>query len=137
MDDLRPGIYQHYKGLLYLALGIAFHQDAMTGVVLGQARHSESGDFYEVYTRRDNGQLCARRHDTEPDGRQFALYVPKYLHKGPGMAIRPLAMFQELVTIEGQEVPVQRFRYLGHEIPYIEQEREPVLGLESEVKNAE
>ena len=70
--DLRCGVYEHYKGKRYLVLGVA--------------RHTESGEL-------------------------MAVYVPLYQVPGPEMAARPLAMFTEDVNVEGEWRP--RFRYVG------------------------
>ncbi|WDI44141.1 DUF1653 domain-containing protein [Bremerella sp. P1] len=71
-DQLRPGRYRHYKGPMY--------------VVLGVARHSETEEPVVVY-RKDYGDKS--------------------------LWVRPLAMFVESVTVDGQEMP--RFEYLGPE----------------------
>lgn len=66
----KPGIYKHYKGMLYQ--------------VIGAARHSEDLEEYVVYQ---------------------ALYG-EY-----GLWVRPATMFQETVTIDGNEMP--RFNYIS------------------------
>ena len=55
-------------------------------IVLGVARHSETEEELVVY-RQDYGQQ--------------------------GLWVRPLAMFQETVAVNGQQVP--RFAYVGEE----------------------
>jgi hypothetical protein len=72
-EDLRCGVYEHYKGKRYLVLGVA--------------RHTESGEL-------------------------MAVYVPLYSVPGPQMAARPLAMFSEDLDVDGERRP--RFRYVGH-----------------------
>jgi hypothetical protein len=73
-EDLRCGVYEHYKGKRYLVLGVA--------------RHTESGEL-------------------------MAVYVPLYRVPGPQMAARPLAMFREDITVEGERRP--RFQYVGND----------------------
>lgn len=72
-DDLSCGVYEHYKGKRYLVLGVA--------------RHSETGE-------------------------DFVVYVPLYDHDGAPMWVRPAAMFAEAVEVDGIMRP--RFRYIGH-----------------------
>jgi len=69
---LSPGRFRHYKGPMY--------------VVLGVAKHSETEEPLVVY-RKDYGDKS--------------------------LWVRPLAMFIEKVTVDGQKVP--RFEYLGPE----------------------
>jgi hypothetical protein len=71
---VRPGRYRHYKGNEY--------------VVLGLARHSETGEEFVVY-RQDYGER--------------------------GMWVRPRGMFQEIVERDGVGLP--RFQFLGPENP--------------------
>lgn len=52
--DIPPGIYRHYKGSLY--------------VVLGLARHDDSGDVFVVYRSRQS-------YDTEIAGEGVMLRV--------------------------------------------------------------
>jgi hypothetical protein len=72
MEYLRCGVYEHYKGKRYLVLGVA--------------RHSETGE-------------------------SLVVYVPLYDVPAPQMAVRPLAMFLETVEVEGERRP--RFRHVG------------------------
>ena len=72
---LRCGVYEHYKGRKYLVLGVA--------------RHSETGEL-------------------------LAVYVPLYeLPDGGGvqMSVRPLEMFTEQVEVGSESRP--RFRFAG------------------------
>jgi hypothetical protein len=74
---LKCGLYKHYKGKRYLVLGVA--------------RHTETGEL-------------------------MAVYVP--LYELPGnelvqMAVRPLTMFTEQVVIGSERRP--RFRPIGEE----------------------
>ena len=74
--ELRCGVYEHYKGKKYLVLGVA--------------RHTETGEL-------------------------LAVYVPLYELPGGGegvqMAVRPLGMFTEDVTVGSVTRP--RFRFTG------------------------
>ncbi|HKP72218.1 MAG TPA: DUF1653 domain-containing protein [Pyrinomonadaceae bacterium] len=70
--ELRCGVYEHYKGKKYL--------------VLGSARHSETGE-------------------------EFVVYVTLYEHDGAAMWVRPVEMFTQEVEVGGERRP--RFRYVG------------------------
>ena len=71
-----------------LYIGIYEHYKGKRYEVIGVARHSETREELVVYK---------------------ALYETEY---GPeSLWVRPLAMFQETVTIDGEDKP--RFRYLG------------------------
>lgn len=68
-EALRCGIYEHYKGKKYLVLGVA--------------RHTETGEL-------------------------MAVYVPLYEladNEGAQMAVRPLKMFRELVEVGSETKP--------------------------------
>ena len=72
---LRCGVYEHYKGKKYLVLGVA--------------RHTETGELMVVY-------------------------VPLYElpdNEGVQMAVRPLEMFTEPVEAGPESRP--RFRFIG------------------------
>lgn len=74
-ESLRCGLYEHYKGKQYLVLGVA--------------RHTETGEL-------------------------MAVYIPLYeLPGGNGvqMAVRPLTMFTEKVLVGDEARP--RFRLKG------------------------
>lgn len=74
---LRCGVYEHYKGKRYLVLGVA--------------RHTETGEL-------------------------MAVYVPLYeLPGGDGvqMSVRPLEMFKGQVEVGSESRP--RFRFTGVE----------------------
>jgi hypothetical protein len=74
-EALRSGVYEHYKGKKYLVLGVA--------------RHTETGEL-------------------------MAVYVPLYelpRNRGVQMAVRPLKMFTEQVTNGAATMP--RFRFTG------------------------
>jgi hypothetical protein len=80
-ESLRCGIYEHYKGKKYLVLGVA--------------RHTETGE-------------------------SMVVYVPLYeLPGGNGvqMAVRPLTMFTEQVLV-GDE-PRPRFRFMDEDSPKV------------------
>jgi hypothetical protein len=70
----------------------------MTQPVPGRYRHYKGGE-YEV--------LGIARH-SETDER---LVVYRPLYNDSGMWVRPLAMFLEMVQVDGKTVP--RFAYLG------------------------
>lgn len=73
--ELRCGVYEHYKGKKYLVLGVA--------------RHTETGEL-------------------------MAVYVPLYElsdNHGVQMAVRPLEMFTEEVLVGSERRP--RFRFTG------------------------
>jgi len=67
---MKPGRYRHYKGREYIVLGVA--------------RHSETGEELVVY-RQDYGDH--------------------------GLWVRPKAMFGETVDLNGNAVP--RFKYIA------------------------
>jgi hypothetical protein len=74
---LRCGVYEHYKGKQYLVLGVA--------------RHTETGEL-------------------------MAVYVPLYElpdNRGAQMAVRPLEMFTEEVAVGTGTRP--RFRFKGED----------------------
>jgi hypothetical protein len=76
-ESLSCGIYQHYKGRKYLVLGVA--------------RHTETGEL-------------------------MAVYVPLYEladNEGVQMAVRPLKMFREQVEVGSTTRP--RFRFVGED----------------------
>lgn len=72
---LRCGVYEHYKGKKYLVLGVA--------------RHTETGEL-------------------------MAVYVPLYElpgNEGVQMSVRPLEMFTGQVEVGSDSMP--RFRFTG------------------------
>lgn len=74
---LRCGVYEHYKGKRYLVLGVA--------------RHTETGEL-------------------------MAVYVPLYElpgNEGVQMSVRPLEMFEGQVEVNSELRP--RFRFTGEE----------------------
>jgi hypothetical protein len=71
---------------------------------LGRYRHNKNGTLYEV--------LGVSRHSETLE----KLVVYRALHDSPefgpnALWVRPLAMFTEMVTLNGREVP--RFEYVG------------------------
>jgi len=75
---LRCGVYEHYKGKRYLVLGVA--------------RHTETGEL-------------------------MAVYVPLYElpgNEGVQMSVRPLEMFTGDVEVGAETRP--RFRFTGQEV---------------------
>lgn len=44
MEEIKPGIYQHYKGKQYRVLGTGFHSESLEKLVFYQAMY-ESDDF--------------------------------------------------------------------------------------------
>ncbi len=73
MNEIKKGIYEHYKGQCYEVLDVA--------------RHTETEELMVIYKALYKGDF--------PEG---ALWV------------RPLVMFKENVSVQGNLVP--RFRYL-------------------------
>lgn len=67
---IKLGIYEHYKGNRYQAIGIANHSETLEKMVVYKALYGE-GEFW----------------------------------------VRPLSMWEELVEVNGKQVP--RFRYIG------------------------
>lgn len=67
---IKTGIYEHYKGNRYQAIGIANHSETLEKMVVYKALYGE-GEFW----------------------------------------VRPLSMWEELVEVNGKQVP--RFRYIG------------------------
>ena len=43
MDNLKPGIYRHFKGNLYRLLHIAMHSESLEPMVVYQALYGEGG----------------------------------------------------------------------------------------------
>jgi hypothetical protein len=112
-DELKMGIYEHYKGPLYLVLGIG--HDANAG---------------ELYAHRND---VARSSSRAPSGERIVvIYIGLQLggaHLGPRLAVRTLEDFLASVCIQpehrhygkvaGADDPcrtVQRFTYLGSEL---------------------
>lgn len=65
---------------------------------IGKYKHFKGGE-YEVIG-------IAKHSETEED---MVVYRPQYGERG--LWVRPLAMFEETVTLDGEVVP--RFRYVG------------------------
>ena len=43
MDDLKPGVYRHFKGNLYRLLYVARHSETLEPMVVYQALYGEGG----------------------------------------------------------------------------------------------
>ena len=67
---IKPGIYEHYKGIQYELIAIANHSETLEKMVVYKALYGE-GEYW----------------------------------------VRPLSMWEELVEVNGEQVP--RFRYIG------------------------
>lgn len=121
-EDFRPGIYRHYKGPVYLALGLA--HDANAG---------DDGSLYEKWDGIDGRDSCLHTLLRE---RVAVIYIGLQLdaaHTGPRLAVRTLDDFVAVVCAGnpacpnyGQEVSFradtcvhcglptrQRFIYIG------------------------
>ncbi|HSX41808.1 MAG TPA: DUF1653 domain-containing protein [Candidatus Saccharimonadales bacterium] len=70
--------------------GVYRHYTGLMVLVLGVARHSETEE-------------------------SFMVYVPLGPKKGPRLTVRPLEMFQGMITVNGKKVP--RFTYIAPEMP--------------------
>jgi len=67
---------------------------------LGKYKHFKGGEYRVLG--------IAKHSETLED---FVVYEPLYENKTSKLWVRPLAMFIELVEVEGKKVP--RFEYLG------------------------
>ncbi len=70
----------------------------MTDVALGRYRHYKGNEYTVIG--------IARHSETHE---QLVVYRPEYGERG--LWVRPVEMFQENVTVDGQSQP--RFKYLG------------------------
>ena len=68
---------------------------------------------YEHYKGRKYLVIGTAAHSETME--RLIVYVALYDSPGPRLWVRPRAMFEEMVEVEGKPVP--RFRYLGQEIP--------------------
>lgn len=72
MKELRPGVYRHFKGGLYLLLGQACHSETMEKMVVYQALYGERGwwirpaDMWLEKVEHD-GQILSRFTYIAPD----------------------------------------------------------------------
>jgi len=70
----------------------------MTSLTPGRYRHYKGNDYFVLGV--------ARHSETQEE---VVVYRQDYGDRG--LWVRPLEMFQELITVEGKEVP--RFQFLG------------------------
>ena len=75
-DEIKLGVYRHYKGNKYLVLGVAMHSETKEKLVV---------------------------------------YVTLYDNDLAPLWVRPLAMFNEEVVVEGERRP--RFKWIGDDPP--------------------
>jgi hypothetical protein len=64
-QEIRPGLYRHFKGNLYRVIGIAKHSETMEEMVVYQAQYGESGLWVRpasmfLETVEKDGQTVAR-----------------------------------------------------------------------------
>lgn len=71
-NNIKNGIYQHYKGNKYEVIGIAKHSETLEDLVV---------------------------------------YRTLYDNKVSQLWVRPLKMFTEMVSVNGEEI--ERFKYIG------------------------
>lgn len=109
-DELRMGIYRHYKGTLYQVLGIAHDANA----------EEYSDTVKQVRSRFMAAHMSHLMPDAVSESRTVVVYMPLQLdgaHLGPRMAVRTLDDFVMHVTAHGEpthhDLGVARFTYLG------------------------
>ncbi len=66
MQDIKPGIYRHYKGKEYMVFGVGFHEETHEKFVVYRALYDE----YDLYVR----PLALFCEETEVDG----IKIPRY-----------------------------------------------------------
>ena len=71
-NNIKNGIYQHYKGNKYEVIGVAKHSETLEDLVV---------------------------------------YRALYDNKVSQLWVRPLKMFTEMVSVNGEEI--ERFKYIG------------------------
>ena len=108
--NVKPStVWKHYKGGRYLVLGIAPPAALIGGhelsVRLGLARHSETGETWEVGMMSCAPDLlaeCQAERELDPLEaiEPLVVYVPFYEVPGLPMAVRPLRMWNETVEVE-------------------------------------
>ena len=87
-----PGLYRHYKGMLY--------------EVVGTVRHSESLEPMTLYRRVPDPHAYRCAYCAAPQGSCACLGRPGAAHIGEkGLWVRPAAMFNEAVVIDGIRQP--------------------------------
>jgi hypothetical protein len=94
LTETRPGIYRHYKNLMY--------------EVLGTARHSETLEPMTLYKKWGQTPIsnAAQQRDPSPKGLSNLDSDPNFC-----LWVRPAAMFAEDVVIDGVRQP--RFAWVG------------------------
>jgi hypothetical protein len=103
---IKPGVYKHYKGKLYLVLGtgMPIAETIPIQLTLGLARHSETGVVYKVGML--SGIWVAKFDPTLfdpmnlPPIEPLVIYVPLYDTGGPPYAVRPATMWDEQVPVD-------------------------------------
>ena len=97
-----PGRYRHYKGMLY--------------DVVGTVRHSESLEPMTLYRRVPDPHAYRCAYCAAPRGGCACLGRPDAAHLGEhGLWVRPAAMFNEEVVIDGLQQP--RFARVADDTP--------------------
>jgi hypothetical protein len=115
-EEIKKGVWRHYKDKLYLVLGVARHSYfASTSMeyVLGIARHSETGALWTVgfgVGEDDDGRPVPvmvvagpTPAPRPPASRYLVAYVPLYDTGNTQMAVRPVEMWQEEVEVSQGE----------------------------------
>ena len=69
MQDIKPGIWKHFKGNRYEVLGIARHSETLEPMVIYRALYGERG----VWVRPASMWL----ETVERDGKTFCRFVPE------------------------------------------------------------
>jgi hypothetical protein len=116
-EEIKRGVWQHYKGKSYLVLGVATWSFREPNLVIGVASHTEIGALWKVGTVAwDEGtKLVAWCTSTPPPRpptlRRLVVYTALYETFGPPMFVRPVEMWQEEV-----EVPVGETAYTAAKV---------------------
>ena len=76
-EMVRPGIYQHYKGMMYQVVGVARHSESLEPLVVYQALYGA----YGMWVR----PAAMFAESVEVDG----VMVPRFAYCGPGMSDFP------------------------------------------------
>ena len=83
MKELRPGVYRHFKGGLYLLLGQACHSETMEKMVVYQALYGERGWWIrpaDMWLEKPDDKFSMLKGFSElrvPDGeeREYDLFI--------------------------------------------------------------